>query len=94
MIIGLPQDTETNPDHYEILRDLRQHFLIISKDFAIVYYVTITLYNSKSSSTYYVCLGALVLAYFQRARTIIKFPVALLLVVLPGSPQIKRNLTV
>ena len=39
-----------------------------SKDFAIVYYVTMAPYNSKSSSRYDVCLGALVLAYFERTR--------------------------
>ena len=31
------------------------------KDFAIVYYITMAPYNSKSSSRYDVCLGALVL---------------------------------
>ena len=43
-----------------------QHFPIVLKDFAIVYYVTIAPYNNKSISRYYVCLSALVLAYFQR----------------------------
>ena len=37
------------------------------KGFAIVYYVTMAPYNSKSSSRYDVCLGALVLVYFLRA---------------------------
>ena len=41
---------------------LCQHFLIISNDFAIVYYVTIVPCNSKSSSRCYVCLGVLILA--------------------------------
>ena len=71
LVRGLPRVTENNPDDSEILLDLStalcQHFPVISKDFAIVYYVTIAPYNSKSSSRYYVCLGALVLAYFQRA---------------------------
>ena len=60
------------------------------KDFAIVYCVTMAPYNSKSSSRYDVCLGALVLAYFLRAPglfdvhqvhtvNIIGFPMALLI---------------
>ena len=40
------------------------------KDFAIVYYVTMAPYNSKSSSRYDVCLGVLVLAYFLRASAL------------------------
>ena len=60
------------------------------KDFAIVYYITMAQYNSKSSSRHDVCLGALVLSYFLRApglfdvhqvHTIIGFPMALLHVV-------------
>ena len=37
------------------------------KRFCYCYHVTIAPYNSKSSSRYYVCLDALILAYFQRA---------------------------
>ena len=53
MARGLPRDTENNPDHWEILLEflsavLIQHFPIILKDFAIVYYVTMAPYNSKS----------------------------------------------
>ena len=45
---------------------LCQHFPIVLTDFAIVYYVTIAPYNSKSSSRYHVCSRAPVLAYFRR----------------------------
>ena len=53
MARGLPRDTENNPDHWEILLEflslvLCQHFPIVLKDFAIVYYVTMAPYNSKS----------------------------------------------
>ena len=37
-------------------------FPIVLKDFAIVYYVTIAPYDSKSSWRYHVCLNSLVLA--------------------------------
>ena len=71
MARGLPWDTENNPDDLEFclssISSLCQHFSIVLKDFAIVYYVTIAPYNSKSSSRYHVCLSTLVLAYFQRA---------------------------
>ena len=76
MARGLPWNTDNNPDHSAILLDLStvlcQHFPIIFKDFAIVYYVTMAPYNSKSSSRYYVCSGALVLAYFQRAPALLQ----------------------
>ena len=50
---GLPRDTKNNPDHWEILPEilsavLCQHFPIVLKDFAVVYYVTMAPYNSKS----------------------------------------------
>ena len=60
------------------------------KDFAIVYYVTMALYNSKSNLRYDVGLGALVLVHFLRApglfdvhqvHTIMGFLMALLHVV-------------
>ena len=44
------------------------------KDFAIVYYVTMTLYNSKSSSRYYVCLSVLVLGSTRFAHLSSAFP--------------------
>ena len=64
MARGLPRDTETNPAYWEILHEFCQQFMSAFpdclKDFAIVYYVTIEPYNSKSSLRYHVCLSALV----------------------------------
>ena len=60
---GLPRYTENNPDHWEILLEflsavLCQHFPIILKDPAIVNYVTMAPYNSKSMFAWARSFGA------------------------------------
>ena len=67
MARGLPRETENDLDHWEILLEflpavLCQHFPIVLKDFAIVYYVTMAPYNSKSMFAWHALL-----AYFQEA---------------------------
>ena len=64
MARGLPRDTENNPNHWEILLEflsavLCQHFPIVLKDFAIVYYVTMAPYNSKSMFAWARSVGVL-----------------------------------
>ena len=64
MARGLPRDTENNPDDWEILLEflsavLCQHFPIVLKDFAIVYYVTMAPYNSKSMFAWARSVGVL-----------------------------------
>ena len=81
MTRGLPRDTENNPDHWEILLEflsavLYQHFPIVLKDFAIVYYVTMAPYNSKSMFAWARSVGLLSKApglfiRFIRSRTVI-----------------------
>ena len=64
MARGLPRDTKNNPDHWEILLQflsavLCQHFPIVLKDFAVVYYVTMAPYNSKSMFAWARSVGVL-----------------------------------
>ena len=53
VVRGLPRDTENNLGSWETLlvsvSSLCQHFPIVLKEFAIVYYVAIAPYNNKSS---------------------------------------------
>ena len=64
MARGLQRDTENNLDHWEILLEflsavLCQHFPIVLKDFAIVYYVTMAPDNSKSMFAWARSVGVL-----------------------------------
>ena len=99
---GLLRDTENNPDDWEILLEflsavLCQQFPIVLKDFAIVYYVTMTPYNSKSMFAWARSVGVLskstrfvyqVHSYSYCHRSAISFPICLIDVF--GCPFLSR----